>query len=103
MPGSSISSHRQSCGKPKGDRAMATYTKYFDFSEQLHRAKHDFGSHVFKIALTNTAPAQTHTGLAEITEISPGNGYTAGGTATTVGISESTGTTTVTATDTTFT
>jgi len=83
---------------------VATYTKYQDFSEQLHRAKHDFGSHVYKVALTNTAPnVATHVGLADITEIAAGNGYTAGGTATTIGISETGGTTTVTATDTTFT
>lgn len=83
---------------------MATYVKYQDFSEQLHRGKHDFGSHVFKIALTNTAPnVATHVGLADITEIAAGNGYAAGGTATTIGISETGGTTTVTATDVTFT
>lgn len=83
---------------------MATYTKYQDFSEQLHRAKHDFGSHTYKVALTNTAPnVATHAGLADITEISAGNGYSAGGTATTIGISETGGTTTVTATDVTFT
>jgi hypothetical protein len=83
---------------------VATYTKYQDFSEQLHRGVHNFGSHTFKIALTNTSPnVATHAGLADITEISAGNGYSAGGTATTIGISESTGTTTVTATDVTFT
>jgi hypothetical protein len=83
---------------------MAAYVKYNDFSLQLHKAKHDFTSHVFKIALTNTAPnVATHVALTDITEIASGNGYPAGGLATTVGATNSGGTTTVTSTDVTFT
>jgi hypothetical protein len=78
---------------------MAAYSKYQDFTEQLCRAKHDFGTHVFKVALSNAAPDPTHTSLANITELTTANGYTAGGATTTIGITETGGTTTVTATD----
>jgi hypothetical protein len=78
---------------------MAVYSKYGDFTEQLCRAKHDFSTHVFKVALSNAAPDPTHTSLANITELATANGYTAGGATTTIGISETGGTTTVTATD----
>lgn len=82
---------------------MATYVKFQDASEQIMRAKHDFGSHTFKVALTNTAPNATDTILANITQITAANGYSAGGTASTIGISETGGTTTVTAGDVVFT
>src|SRR5262245_6427299 len=78
---------------------MPSYTKYQDFVEQLCRAKHDFGSHTFKVALSNGTPDPTHTSLANITELSTANGYTAGGATTTIGISETSGTVTITATD----
>ena len=78
---------------------MATYVKYQDFVEQLCRGVHNFGSHVFKVALSNGTPDATHTTLSAITELSTANGYTAGGATTTIGITETTGTVTVTATD----
>src|SRR6187200_2576515 len=78
---------------------MATYTKYQDFVEQLCKGVHNFSSHVFKVALSNAAPDATHTTLSAITELSTANGYTAGGATTTIGITETTGTVTVTATD----
>jgi hypothetical protein len=82
----------------------ATYTKYQDFTEQLHRAKHDFGTHVFKIALTNTAPnVATHRSLSDISEIAAGNGYTGGGVAVAISLSRSGGTTTISATNITIT
>lgn len=50
--------------------------------------------------LSNTTPnAATHAVKTDLAEISAGNGYTAGGNATTVGITETGGTATVTATD----
>jgi len=82
---------------------MATYNKFHDYSEQLARGVHNFGSHTFKVALTNTAPVATNTILADITQISGTNGYTAGGTATTITLSETTGTTTVNGTQVVFT
>jgi len=78
---------------------MATYAKYSDFVEQLCRGVHNFGSHTFKVALSNGTPSAAHTMLSDITELGTANGYTAGGATTTIGISETGGTVTVTATD----
>jgi hypothetical protein len=78
---------------------MATYAKYQDFVEQLCKAKHDFSSHVFKVALATGTPNPAHTILTDITQATGGTGYTAGGATTTIGITETTGTVTVTATD----
>jgi len=82
---------------------MATYNKFQDFSEQLVNGVQNFLTDSFKIALSNTLPVNTNTILANITQISAGNGYTSGGTATTIAISESAGTTTVTGTQVVFT
>lgn len=82
---------------------MATYNKFQDFSEQLVRGVHDWDAHTFKVALTNSAPVATNTLLSEITQISGTNGYTTGGTATTITVSETTGTTTVQGTQVVFT
>lgn len=63
---------------------MATQNKFYDYVNQLVRGKHAWDAHVFKVMLTNTAPVQaTNTVKADITEIAAGNGYTAGGPATT--------------------
>jgi hypothetical protein len=82
---------------------MAAYNKFNDFSEQFTRGVHDFDAHTFKVALTNTAPTAANTILADITQISGTNGYTTGGTATTITLSETTGTTTVQGTQVVFT
>jgi hypothetical protein len=75
---------------------MAAYNKFQDFSEQLTKGVHQFGTHTFKVVLTNTAPVATNTVLSNITQISNGNGYTTGGaTVPNVAVSESSGTTTV--------
>jgi hypothetical protein len=79
---------------------MAAYQKYQNFVEDLIEGVHDFDAHTFKIALTNATPnAGTHTVLADITELSAGAGYTAGGNATTISTSETGGTAKVTGTD----
>lgn len=82
---------------------MAAATKFQDFSEQLARGVHDWDAHTFKVMLTNTAPVATNTVKADLTEISAGNGYPAGGLATTITISETGGTTTVSGTEVVFT
>lgn len=85
---------------------MATYQKFQDFTEQLIRGVHDWDAHTFKIALTNTAPTATQTSLDTVTNHpapAATNGYTAGGTATTISISETSGTTTVQGTQVVFT
>lgn len=72
---------------------MAVYNKFSDYVDQLNRAVHNWASHTFKAALTNTAPVATNTVFANITEISAGNGYTAGGmTLDSVSLSEASGT-----------
>ena len=82
---------------------MPSAVKFQDFSEQLVIGTHDLDTHTFKVALTNSAPVATNTVLANITQISGTNGYTTGGTATTIAVSETTGTTTVTGTQVVFT
>lgn len=58
---------------------VADYNKFFDYAEQVNRAVHNWGTHTFKGALTNTAPNQGMNVFADITEIAAGNGYSAGG------------------------
>ncbi len=85
---------------------MATFNKFLDFSEQLSRGVHDFDANTFKVALTNTLPVNTQASLDTVTNNpapTNANGYTAGGTATTISISETSGTTTVSGTQVVFT
>lgn len=85
---------------------MATYNKFQDFTEQLIRGVHDFDAHTFKVALTNTLPVTTQTSLDTVTNHPAplaANGYTAGGRATTISISEVSGTATVLGTQVIFT
>jgi hypothetical protein len=57
----------------------STFTFFHDFAEQIGKAVHDFSTHTFKAALTNTAPtASTFDELADVTQISASGGYTAG-------------------------
>jgi hypothetical protein len=63
---------------------MATFTKFDVFTENLAEGVHNLGSNTLKVMLTNSAPLVTNTVKANLTEISAGNGYTAGGTAVTV-------------------
>lgn len=71
---------------------MATFTKYQNGIEVLMTTA-NASTDSFKFALTNTAPnVSTHTALADITEISAGNGYSAGGAAVSVTGSEAGGT-----------
>lgn len=58
---------------------MATFQRFNSFIEAVAEKKHDMGADTFKVMLTNTAPVATNTVKANITEISGGNGYTAGG------------------------
>lgn len=57
---------------------MATMQKIPDFAEQVLRGVHNFGSHAFKVALTNTAPAASAAALADVAQVS-GGAYPAGG------------------------
>lgn len=71
---------------------MATYNKFLQFTKDLVDGVHDFDGHTFKIMLTNTAPVNTNTVKADLTEISAGNGYAAGGSAVTITTSTAAGT-----------
>lgn len=83
---------------------MATYNKIQVFVENIAEKVHDLGADTLKVALTNTAPVATNTIFANLTEISAGNGYTAGGTAATISdSSHTTGTYKLTLADVVFT
>lgn len=59
---------------------MATFNKINSFVEAVAEEVHQLASDTLKVMLTNTAPVATNTVKANLTEISAGNGYTAGGT-----------------------
>lgn len=63
---------------------MASFNKFQSFVEALDEKVHNLGADTLKVLLTNTAPVNTNTVKANLTEISAGNGYTAGGTAATI-------------------
>ena len=68
--------------------------------EQLNKGVHIWSSHTFKAGLTNSAPVNTNTIYSNLTEISAGNGYSAGGmTLDSVTLSEASGTAKVVITD----
>lgn len=63
---------------------MATFNKHFAFVENLAEKVHNLGADTLKNLLTNTAPTTANAVKADLTEISAGNGYTAGGTQATI-------------------
>lgn len=69
---------------------MSVFSKFNSFVEALAEKKHDLGSDVLKLMLTNSAPIDSNTVKANLTEISAGNGYTAGGSAVTISASSQT-------------
>jgi hypothetical protein len=58
---------------------MATFNKFNAFVEDIAEKVHNLQSDTLKVMLTNTAPAAANAVKADITEISAGNGYSAGG------------------------
>ena len=66
---------------------MATYNKFNSFVEALAEKVHNLQSDTLKVMLTHTAPVATNSVKADLTEISAGNGYTAGGTQATMSTS----------------
>lgn len=61
---------------------MATFNKYNQFVADLASGVHQLQtgtSHVLKVALSNTAPSATHATLSQVSELTTGGGYTAGG------------------------
>lgn len=72
---------------------MVAFNKFNAFVEHQAEKVHDLGADTLKIMLTNTAPVATNSVKADLTEISAGNGYTAGGTqATQTSSAQSSGT-----------
>lgn len=72
---------------------MASFVKFHCFVEDLAEKVHNLGSDTIKAMLTNTAPVAGNTVKTDITEISAGNGYAAGGvTLTLVSSAQSGGT-----------
>lgn len=60
---------------------MATFNKFNSFVEARSEKVHNLGADTLKVLLTNSAPVASNTQKSDLTEISAGNGYTAGGTA----------------------
>jgi hypothetical protein len=83
---------------------MATLVLFDSFKEAVFEKAHNLGSDTLKVALTNSAPSAANTVLANITQISNGNGYTTGGSTLTISSSSQTsGTYKLVAADLTFT
>lgn len=61
---------------------MATFVFYDEFKLNVTNANINLSTDTFKIALSNTVPQVTnHSQFIDVSEISAGNGYTAGGQA----------------------
>lgn len=58
---------------------MASFNKFNCFVADISNKVHNLGSDTLKVMLTNSAPSASNTVKADITEISAGNGYSAGG------------------------
>lgn len=82
---------------------MASFVKFNQFVGDLGLAVHNLETGALKILLTNTAPVATNSVKADLTEISAGNGYTAGGTDAACTYSQTSGTGNLAGTDVVFT
>ena len=83
---------------------MATYNKFNCFAENVYEGKHNFATAVIKMVFTNVAPSASNNLLSDITEITAGNGYSAGGIVLPVtSSSQTSGTYKLVASDVTFT
>lgn len=58
---------------------MPTFTKFYCYSQDVGRKVHNLHTDTLKLMLTNTAPSLSNAVKTDITEISAGNGYSAGG------------------------
>lgn len=68
---------------------MSVFNFYDCFWRDLAHGKHQLNSHELRVALSNTAPNRaTHAVFGDINEITPQNGYTAGGELVVVSSSE---------------
>jgi hypothetical protein len=79
---------------------MVAATKFESFSEHLCEKVHNLDTDVLKVYLSNATPsASADSFIADLADISAGNGYTAGGTDTQNATSRTGGTTSVTGVD----
>jgi len=62
---------------------MSAFNKFHPFVEKIATGLLDLNTDVLKVLLTNVAPVSANSVKADLTEISAGNGYTAGGNAAT--------------------
>jgi len=69
---------------------MATYNKFQCFVEDVAEKVHNLGADSLRVLLTNTAPVATNTIKSNLTQITAGNGYTAGGPTPTISSSAQT-------------
>ena len=60
---------------------MVAFNKFYPFVALLHNGGYTLSSDTIKVMLSNTAPTTSNAVKSDITEISAGNGYAAGGTA----------------------
>lgn len=58
---------------------MAAFNKFDSFTHELGKGTHNFSSNTLKAVFTNTLPSAANTVLANITDLTTGGGYTAGG------------------------
>lgn len=63
---------------------MATFNKFNQFVEDLAKKVHNLSADTLKVMLTNTVPVATNAVKADLTEITPANGYVAGGNQATI-------------------
>jgi hypothetical protein len=70
---------------------VATANKFNAFVEHVAEKVHNLGADTLKVMLTNTAPTSSNAVKADLTEISSGNGYSAGGTQSTISASAQSG------------
>jgi hypothetical protein len=72
--------------------------------QNIGRAVHQLNTDTLNICLTNSSPTSTNALFSDLTEISAGNGYTAGGTAVgSTAYSQTSGTATLTGNNVVFT
>lgn len=82
---------------------MAAANKFNIYTKNHMDGVHNFAGHAFKWLLTNVAPTTANQVRGDLTEISAGNGYTAGGIAVTITTSTASGVAKATAVDVTMT
>lgn len=83
---------------------MASFNKFNIFVQDVGRKVHNLNADTLKIMLTNVAPVAANAVLADLTDLSTANGYTAGGSAAASNsFTQSSGTAKLLANDVTFT